>query len=450
MAQISIIKKSDILEAHRFDAEYFKPEYLKLEKNIKNNAYFNFENCIKVLTDGKHGGVTFTSSGVLFIRNNNIINGVLDINDKKYISIDESEESKRAEISSGDILLTTIGTIGESVVVPDEIERANINQNLVKIRLKKNYSSVFISNFLNSKYGKFQTERFSTGNVQPLLNYPRIKKILIPNLSISFQLQIEKIVKEAHQKQTKSKQLYIESEQLLLEKLDLLDFQPKHTLSFKTTKKEVSKAKRFDSEYFQPKYKDIIERIENYDGGFDILEKFIKNYSTGYPFKSSTYVKNGCHLIRINNIEKGRLNLKNANKIPYENINLSKKDIAKENDILISMSGTIGNSCRVPKGTIAVINQRIFRFTPQNFEEEVLTLLINSIIGLSQLQRIGTGGVQTNISSNDIKEIKIPLIKPQIQKEIAEKIKESHQLRKESKELLELAKHKVEQEIEHI
>jgi len=34
MPQISIIKKSDIQEAHRFDAEYFKPEYLK---NVKNS-----------------------------------------------------------------------------------------------------------------------------------------------------------------------------------------------------------------------------------------------------------------------------------------------------------------------------------------------------------------------------------------------------------------------------
>ncbi len=45
-------------------------------------------------------------------------------------------------------------------------------------------------------------------------------------------------------------------------------------------------------------------------------------------------------------------------------------------------------------------------------------------------------------------EIKIPLIKQNIQNQIAEKITKSQQLRKESKDLLELAKTKVEQEIE--
>ncbi len=34
--QISIIKKSDIQEARRFDAEYFNSEYLKNEINLIN------------------------------------------------------------------------------------------------------------------------------------------------------------------------------------------------------------------------------------------------------------------------------------------------------------------------------------------------------------------------------------------------------------------------------
>lgn len=38
MAQISIIKYKDILEARRFDAEYFKPEYLEIEKKLKKNC----------------------------------------------------------------------------------------------------------------------------------------------------------------------------------------------------------------------------------------------------------------------------------------------------------------------------------------------------------------------------------------------------------------------------
>jgi len=50
--------------------------------------------------------------------------------------------------------------------------------------------------------------------------------------------------------------------------------------------------------------------------------------------------------------------------------------------------------------------------------------------------------------TRSFEKFKIPLIKPKIQKQIAKKIQESHKLRKESKELLEEAKRKVEEEIE--
>ena len=94
-----------------------------------------------------------------------------------------------------------------------------------------------------------------------------------------------------------------------------------------------------------------------------------------------------------------RSEMEDAKYIPLSDLALSEKDIAKENDILISMSGTIGNSCKIPKGITAVVNQRIMKITPKNFNSDVLSLIINSVIGELQLNRIGTGGVQTNISS---------------------------------------------------
>ena len=39
MAQVSIINRSDIKKAQRFDAEYFKPEFLEIEKEISKHNY---------------------------------------------------------------------------------------------------------------------------------------------------------------------------------------------------------------------------------------------------------------------------------------------------------------------------------------------------------------------------------------------------------------------------
>lgn len=127
---------------------------------------------------------------------------------------------------------------------------------------------------------------------------------------------------------------------------------------------------------------------------------------------------------------------------------LSPKDKVKQGDILISMSGSIGLSCLIKENIEAMTNQRILKISIKDFSGDVLVLLLNSIFCKLQFERIGTGGVQTNISSNDILDILIPKINPATQEQIALKIQKSFTLRTKSKDLLEYAKIKVEQNIQ--
>jgi type I restriction enzyme S subunit len=144
------------------------------------------------------------------------------------------------------------------------------------------------------------------------------------------------------------------------------------------------------------------------------------------------------------------LDLSNSIYLTEKDYLLSPKDIAKPGDIVLSMSGTIGMTALVPDDvTKSIINQRILRITPQNVDKNYLILLLNSILGSFQLERIGTGGVQTNISYKDIKNILIPILPKPTQQKIAELVQKSHEARKKAKELLEEAKRKVESLIEN-
>jgi len=211
---------------------------------------------------------------------------------------------------------------------------------------------------------------------------------------------------------------------------------------------ETQKVNRIDPEYFQPKYERLISKIRSKD--FQTLETFIKTHSTGFPFQSENYQEAGIPLIRINNIQKGYLDLSNSAYLSEKDYLLSPKDIAKSGDIVLSMSGSIGMTALIPKDIPkSIINQRILRITVQNIEKDYLVLLLNSMIGSYQLERIGTGGVQTNISYKDIKNILIPILSKPTQQKIAELVQKSHEARKKAKEFLEEAKHKVEELIEN-
>ena len=73
------------------------------------------------------------------------------------------------------------GTIGLSVVVPEGIGEANINQAIAKITPKKDLvGSVYLSTVLNSSIGKVQTDRLSRPAVQANLNLDEIQNLKIP------------------------------------------------------------------------------------------------------------------------------------------------------------------------------------------------------------------------------------------------------------------------------
>ena len=204
---------------------------------------------------------------------------------------------------------------------------------------------------------------------------------------------------------------------------------------------------RLDAEYYQFKYEQVVSQIKQ--SPWQPLEHFIDNYSTGYPYKSEDYIESSeLPLIRINNIKKGFLDISNVAFLPEAQKHLSTKDIANENDLLISMSGTIGNACVVPAGVTALVNQRIMRLTTKNYNQLVLMLIINSIVGSSQLERIGTGGVQTNVSSGDISQIVIPVLSTDTQQKIADLVQQSFALKAQSTHLLDVAKRAVEMAIE--
>ena len=303
-----------------------------------------------------------------------------------------------------------------------------------------------------------------TDEVQTILNcsqygteHPRFYEFVfnelpLPKALFTLNNKINILFDEAFNKREQSHALYLQAEELLLENIGLKNFKPSEKgTNIKSFKESFLGTGRLDAEYYQPKYEEIIDIVRSFKNGFANLELFIDSYSTGYPYNSEIYMnENGISLVRINNLTKEGVNLSNAIQIPKEYLNLSKKDIAQENDILISMSGTIGLSCVVREKNKIVINQRIMKITSKNYNPHVLSMLLNSIIGKYQLERIGTGGVQTNISSNDIKQIFIPIIDNPTQQQIAELVDESFRLRKESERLLEEAKEMVEREIEKV
>ncbi|MDD3862021.1 MAG: restriction endonuclease subunit S [Candidatus Gracilibacteria bacterium] len=445
MAQISYIKYSDILKESselRIEAEF----YVNLNK-YKIKKFVFGKDVINFVQYGTSKDLNEEQRGFPILRLNEF-DGYYIGNPSKYSNLITEEVFESLKLKKGDVLICrTNGNphfVGKSAICMEDLDIGYASY-LFRIRPNKEINSESLMIYLNSDYGRNEIEKHSMISNQANFSPAKFRQIKIPLLPQAFQLQIEEIVKSAHQKQTQSKQIYREAEQLLLAELGLLDYEVKHSLWFTTTKNEVSKAHRYDSEYFQPKYAEIIKKIGKYDGGWDLVKNQFKQNTT-LSKKDGEY----CNYIEISDVNTSNGEI-TPNRVDTKDIPANGKRELFKNDLLIS-------KVRPYRGAVSFIDFEVDNligsgaFTvlqeKTEYKKEVLMIFLKTQFIKDLLLRYNCGTSYPVIKDEDILNLKIPLIKPSIQKQIVEKIQESHKLRKESKELLAEAKRKVEEEIE--
>jgi hypothetical protein len=433
----------------RIDAEYFYKSNLHMQALIKSKTHVSIGD-IGVVTDGIHTSIDYDeNSGINLISATSPRQNVFNLTRNAYISEIAHNANPRTALREKDVVLSTVGTIGNCAVVDKSMLPANSDRHVGIIRLNSTIKPYVLSTFLLTKYGRNQTVRETTGNVQPNLFLYKIREIIIPTFEDEFQETVQNTVLKAQELLKKSDDAYQQAEQLLEKEIGIsMSIITNGGISVKSFSESFGSTGRLDAEYYQPKYDAIFSQIKSYKKGYLKLMDIVTDYSTGFAFSSDLYSNKGIPLVRITNISQGRLDLSNVQKIPYESIASTFKDYAKENDILISMSGSIGLSCIIPANTKVVVNQRIMRITQTTFNSNVLSMLINSCIVNEQLLRIGTGGVQTNISATDIGNVIIPKLDSKPENEIADLITNSTALKNNAETLLEYAKNAIEMAIE--
>ena len=131
------------------------------------------------------GSSVYTSSGIPFIRSQNVLWGKLDFSDIAYINDSQHKKMSGSSVLPNDVLLNITGaSIGRCCTVPGKLKTSNVNQHVCIIRPKKGIGSDYLKFFLLSHYGQKQIEQFQAGGNRQGLNFEQIKsfKIHIPEL----------------------------------------------------------------------------------------------------------------------------------------------------------------------------------------------------------------------------------------------------------------------------
>lgn len=447
--EITIVNTRDVFDNDKYgriDAEFNTKKNISLEKNLRRIDVRKIAD-VSVVTDGEHGSpVLDENSGIVYLSGNNIKENIIDFENIRFCSKELHEKNLRSSVKKDTVLMSIVGTVGKASIVYEDV-LANTDRNVATIKnINNEFVPGFISTFLNSKYGFFQTQRFSTGNVQPLLNLLQVKSIIVPKLSLFFQKSIETVIKKAFLIKKESKNAYDKSEYILLETLGLKDFETNSdAVNIKGFKESFLSTGRLDAEYYQKKY-DILEKKIKSTTFKRIEEIRTDNYRGMQP----VYIEDGeIDVINSKHILESSLDYERFEKTSSEYWDKQKRARVSKGDILTYTTGANIGRTQVylsDKKALASNHVNILRLNGEN--PYYIGFVLNSVVGRLQTEKFSAGSAQAELYPKDIDEFIVPIIEKSLQEKIIDLFNDSFHLKKESEQLLDLAKRAVEVAIE--
>lgn len=461
--EITIINKQAIFvdnEEFRIDADYYKKEYLNIYSLIKDSPILGeLTKMSDLSTNGSFATVAAIKNDnypkiVPFIRSGNVGDTFINKSELEFISKEAHLQLPKSTTHLNDIMMARKGKIGgASIITKNEVD-FNCSENVIKLTIKDKtkLNPFYFTSYFNSKFGLKQIERLSTGNVQPWVSIFQIRKLMIPVLNYNFQLEIENLIEESHNTNLNSHKSYAKAESLLLDTLNLKDFQlSKEPVNVKNFSESFGRSGRLDAEYYQVKYEQVVNRIISTD--YDQLVNIVKIKKSIEP-GSSVYADEGLPFVRVSDYNKFGLSTPDkylTDGFCKENAEQIKKLKPKKETILFSKDGSVGTAYMLREDADFITSGAILHLTVKDKNKiipEYLTLALNSKLVQMQAERDAGGSIILHWRVSEIEKVVVPIIDFDKQREIADLVEKSFQLKKQSEHLLEVAKTAVEMAIE--
>ena len=141
----------------------------------------------------------------------------------------------------------------------------------------------------------------------------------------------------------------------------------------------------------------------------------------GYAFQSSKYTEKGIRVIRISDVQKGKMSDKDLKFYPLETKEEIERYLLKNNDLVMSLTGNVGRVAMLSESDLpAGLNQRVacIRSKSNDLLTRFLFHFFDQDSFETEAMANATGGGQKNLSTTWLSKFKIPLPPLAVQQEI--------------------------------
>lgn len=285
--------------------DYYRPEFLRLAKLLRARPFSRIRT-VGYVTDGEHGSPHWDpQSGIRYIAAEHITANAISDAPMRTISAAQDARNARCRVQPDDILVYSVGAYaGLAARAEPHLFPASIPRSVAIIRLKPGvlFRAGFVSVFLNTEFGQFQTRRLRAGNSQPVLALEKLRQIELPHIPIELQDEVEELYSRAYQARLSGLRSYANAEKLLEAELGLDKLAFQTPISYTAKASAVAASMRVDAEYFNPAARRIVRRITELQHT-TVQESF--DVQGGFPWNSTKFMpdNSGEPVVRIRNIK---------------------------------------------------------------------------------------------------------------------------------------------------
>ena len=457
IADLPLSRVMDGNPVFRYDSEYFSKAALSALAIVNKRNPSTIQILAVQVTDGIHQSIPFVQDGpVRIISAKHPKENFFDLDNCETVDTLFHQANPRTALRVNDVIISTVGTIGNAAVVTADMLPANSDRHVGIIRLSTKLSPYVLSTFLLSRYGKAQTTREVTGNVQPNLFISKLNTLLIPEIPESVSVKIDTIVKKAHSLRKHSLAGLHDADKVLAKALGLEDWQPPSHLTCVRRYSDVRTRERIDAEHYREEFYAATLRLTEAGAlRFIPMGELLTTLTNGHtPLRHNLEI-GAIPFLCAEHVSNFEVHYGTDKRILAEHHHAELARTALRNhDILITIKGRVGNAAMVqdlPGPTNINQDVALFRLNDK-VPGWYLLAFLNSLFGRLQVQQLSTGGINPFLGLSNVRKLQIPEFRTSFMNTIARNtealVKSARSEREEAHSLLSRATRMIEIAIE--
>jgi hypothetical protein len=447
---------SSEFEYLRLDGEYYHPEHIQDAQAFERiRRVFPVEKLkrliVKPVKTGRTPGNREFNNGddaVAFVKTDHVRNGAINFNDTGDLPKRILRDSDL--LKTDDILVTIIGAtpeiVGRTAIIDRFSSECTTNQNVAVITTNSLCDPYYLTSYFQTRIGRSQFWRHSRRAGQVNLNCRECERVLVPLPPDAVQREIGNLLRNSFSCTEESKNLYQQAQKLLESELGLDKLTVEKPIGYTANFSDVVGSNRADPEFFHTLFEPYLKAITSYSNGSISLKRICSRVFPSFQPKQAkgvySYVEIGDVSVSDGSYQ---MNQVNATDLPA-----NAKIMPSGGEIIVSMvrptRGAISMlDDEIPEKTVCSGAFYVFKVT-QVESREAIWLYLRSI--RSVFEKYCGGTSYPTIESHYIADFPVPLFAPDFEAEISALVKASITKKRESLELLEQAKTRVEELIE--